>query len=97
MESRKVRTASSNAAAWPKRWVDLNRTLIPLVEEDSAARTCGTRPRQCFTNGREPTTSVLSPFWTVSYTHLRAHETRHDLVCRLLLEKKKKTQRIQSL
>src|SRR5665648_1125583 len=27
---------------------------------------------------------------TVSYTHLRAHETRHDLVCRLLLEKKNK-------
>src|SRR5450759_5871211 len=32
----------------------------------------------------EPTTGP------VSYTHLRAHETRHDLVCRLLLEKKKK-------
>src|SRR5450759_2527892 len=30
------------------------------------------------------------PTRTVSYTHLRAHETRHDLVCRLLLEKKKK-------
>src|SRR5450756_2687760 len=29
-------------------------------------------------------------FGAVSYTHLRAHETRHDLVCRLLLEKKKK-------
>src|SRR5659263_663627 len=27
-------------------------------------------------------------FQAVSYTHLRAHETRHDLVCRLLLEKK---------
>src|SRR5450759_3287788 len=26
--------------------------------------------------------------YAVSYTHLRAHETRHDLVCRLLLEKK---------
>ena len=26
----------------------------------------------------------------VSYTHLRAHETVLDLVCRLLLEKKKK-------
>ena len=26
---------------------------------------------------------------TVSYTHLRAHETLSDLVCRLLLEKKK--------
>src|SRR5665648_345142 len=25
--------------------------------------------------------------YAVSYTHLRAHETRHDLVCRLLLEK----------
>ena len=30
-------------------------------------------------------TRVLS----VSYTHLRAHETVLDLVCRLLLEKKK--------
>ena len=28
----------------------------------------------------------------VSYTHLRAHETVLDLVCRLLLEKKKKNQ-----
>ena len=28
--------------------------------------------------------------WPVSYTHLRAHETVLDLVCRLLLEKKKK-------
>ena len=27
----------------------------------------------------------------VSYTHLRAHETVLDLVCRLLLEKKKNT------
>eukprot|EP00825_Cyclidium_porcatum_P024758 TRINITY_DN27119_c0_g1_i1.p4 TRINITY_DN27119_c0_g1~~TRINITY_DN27119_c0_g1_i1.p4 ORF type:complete len:162 (-),score=7.23 TRINITY_DN27119_c0_g1_i1:10-495(-) len=31
--------------------------------------------------------------YSVSYTHLRAHETRHDLVCRLLLEKKKLYQR----
>ena len=27
----------------------------------------------------------------VSYTHLRAHETVLDLVCRLLLDKKKQT------
>src|SRR5665811_2489747 len=33
--------------------------------------------------------SVCGP---VSYTHLRAHETVLDLVCRLLLEKKKKQQ-----
>ena len=24
----------------------------------------------------------------VSYTHLRAHETRHELICHLLLEKR---------
>ena len=34
---------------------------------------------------------ALAASGAVSYTHLRAHETRHDLVCRLLLEKKKKT------
>ena len=32
----------------------------------------------------------LQPLVPVSYTHLRAHETVLDLVCRLLLEKKKK-------
>ena len=32
----------------------------------------------------------------VSYSHLRAHETVLDLVCRLLLEKKKRPQRVQT-
>nr|CUV15971.1 protein of unknown function [Ralstonia solanacearum] len=32
----------------------------------------------------------LSGYAPVSYTHLRAHETRGNLVCRLLLEKKKR-------
>ena len=31
--------------------------------------------------------SILSVHVPVSYTHLRAHETRSNLVCRLLLEK----------
>ena len=35
-------------------------------------------------------TSVLQMAEAVSYTHLRAHETVLDLVCRLLLEKKKR-------
>eukprot|EP00828_Plagiopyla_frontata_P046543 TRINITY_DN8300_c0_g1_i1.p1 TRINITY_DN8300_c0_g1~~TRINITY_DN8300_c0_g1_i1.p1 ORF type:complete len:172 (-),score=13.32 TRINITY_DN8300_c0_g1_i1:21-536(-) len=34
---------------------------------------------------------LMSPCTPVSYTHLRAHETGRNLVCRLLLEKKKKT------
>ena len=33
--------------------------------------------------------SGTTPYVAVSYTHLRAHETVLDLVCRLLLEKKK--------
>src|SRR5659263_671550 len=48
-------------------------------------------------NTSDPTISFWSKvrkferdmYKAVSYTHLRAHETRHDLVCRLLLEKKK--------
>src|SRR5450756_443038 len=36
------------------------------------------------------TAEIIHADFPVSYTHLRAHETRHDLVCRLLLEKKKK-------
>src|SRR5680860_1161232 len=34
--------------------------------------------------------TTLETFKAVSYTHLRAHETDSYLVCRLLLEKKKK-------
>ena len=36
-----------------------------------------------------PTDSAFPGLAAVSYTHLRAHETVLDLVCRLLLEKKK--------
>src|SRR5450756_250507 len=34
---------------------------------------------------RDTAARVLPYYIPVSYTHLRAHETRHDLVCRLLL------------
>src|SRR5660397_285405 len=37
---------------------------------------------------------VLDP---VSYTHLRAHETKANLVCRLLLEKKKQKKKKKTL
>ncbi len=30
-----------------------------------------------------------APIWPASYTHRRPHDTEADLVCRLLLEKKK--------
>ena len=48
----------------------------------------GTRvPPSCKWEGTE-TGILLAQTGTVSYTHLRAHETVLDLVCRLLLEKK---------
>src|SRR5450756_1648892 len=39
-------------------------------------------PAEVFEDVRQSFRELLP----VSYTHLRAHETRHDLVCRLLLE-----------
>ena len=41
---------------------------------------------EAIANSKVLDTAVEEP---VSYTHLRAHETVLDLVCRLLLEKKK--------
>ena len=38
-------------------------------------------------------TRLMASIYPVSYTHLRAHETVLDLVCRLLLEKKKNKKR----
>src|SRR5428012_17050 len=41
------------------------------------------------TSQHDDVLAAITRIDSVSYTHLRAHETRHDLVCRLLLEKKK--------
>src|SRR5678809_1631695 len=55
------------------------------------------RSRSCLSASRDGgyPTSTTSTYGSpglasVSYTHLRAHETGRNLVCRLLLEKKKK-------
>src|SRR5450756_1969499 len=40
-------------------------------------------PKSAPANSAYAVTPIQS---SMSYTHLRAHETRHDLVCRLLLE-----------
>src|SRR5450756_3213596 len=55
-----------------------------------SARVPGVRIRGSSFGAGHRWRSSSSGRWSrpVSYTHLRAHETRHDLVCRLLLEKK---------
>ena len=52
---------------------------LTIPHPDEATMAAGTTPISMFT-------VTLIP---VSYTHLRAHETGRNLVCRLLLEKKK--------
>ena len=45
-------------------------------------------------NGEQVLTELIAKgIIAVSYTHLRAHETVLDLVCRLLLEKQNTTQK----
>ena len=44
-----------------------------------------------FTDTQNYFVSEATVYRPVSYTHLRAHETVLDIVCRLLLEKKQKT------
>ena len=46
-----------------------------------------TNKKSCPDSNRNPESNSITP---VSYTHLRAHETPEHLVCRLLLEKKKR-------
>ena len=48
--------------------------------------------KQALKSSKSKVVFAAGCFWcmeAVSYTHLRAHETVLDLVCRLLLEKKK--------
>src|SRR5450759_5444837 len=63
-----------------------NRLMIPICRDSGAIIAFGGRARDA---GQQP--KYLNSPETVSYTHLRAHETRHDIVCRLLLEKNKIT------
>ena len=54
--------------------------IIPFINKNSLKR-------KMLQKAARSLRHILAP---VSYTHLRAHETVLDLVCRLLLEKKKK-------
>ena len=72
---------SSAASDVYKRQVTVNGHTV-----DKAASLAGVDLRGADLRGLD-----LAGIDPVSYTHLRAHETVLDLVCRLLLEKKKHT------
>eukprot|EP00657_Telonema_sp_P-1_P011608 TRINITY_DN6910_c0_g1_i1.p1 TRINITY_DN6910_c0_g1~~TRINITY_DN6910_c0_g1_i1.p1 ORF type:complete len:112 (-),score=50.01 TRINITY_DN6910_c0_g1_i1:14-349(-) len=67
----------------------LSNQFIMSGCEDFECKTDGCGPNHWKDINGDSTTK-MSNYLTVSYTHLRAHETVLDLVCRLLLEKKNK-------
>src|SRR5450756_645363 len=75
--------------AWGANILGTNVHLWPFVMEArrNGAKLYTIDPNRNRTGAASDKHFFINP---VSYTHLRAHETRHDLVCRLLLEKKKK-------
>src|SRR5450756_3033704 len=64
---------------------------MPMLMPERRGMSCRANglPRRLAKAVRELASVLMRMPNPVSYTHLRAHETRHDLVCRLLLEKKK--------
>ena len=83
---RSTQSRSSAASDVYKRQVNVETTtanFFSAVNEGTAAPNHGTYI------ANKPNLSAAVFLSPVSYTHLRAHETVLDLVCRLLLEKKK--------
>src|SRR5428012_21466 len=76
MKRRPPRTTQSRSSAASDVYKRQSQQHQRSQCADPAEGRCGSHLRM----------DAISP---VSYTHLRAHGTRHDLVCRLLLEKKK--------
>src|SRR5665648_907444 len=68
--------------------VDPAGWLIAVLKEDYANLESYEKPEELIPKVKKKEEIKRLPREAVSYTHLRAHETRHDLVCRLLLEKK---------
>ena len=75
----KITLTRAGAYAWrDRRQRRRNMRRLWITRITAACRMRGTRYSR-FMNG------LMHAGISVSYTHLRAHETRHDLVCRLLL------------
>ena len=71
---------------------DNNKQLEQMRQtvDEKLQKTLEDRIGQSFKLVSERLEQVYKGLGAVSYTHLRAHETGRNLVCRLLLEKKKK-------
>src|SRR5450756_1040397 len=84
-KGRPVRVAASTVHRWPSI-PDLHGCNQRGTLDSRTARSLSTALEQWPGHGLLGTPRPGMGAGPVSYTHLRAHETRHDLVCRLLLE-----------
>ena len=85
-EAAKAAAGAAAAAAFPSAKVANGLTVsAPVV----AAECAGLPAALADSQKANPFYFAVNVTTSVSYTHLRAHETVLDLVCRLLLEKKK--------
>mgnify|MGYP003381346500 CR=1 FL=1 len=70
--------------------------IFPIAEIENIKKICDTNQLNLHLDGSRLFNALVETkedaSESVSYTHLRAHETVLDLVCRLLLEKKTNTQ-----
>eukprot|EP00826_Nyctotherus_ovalis_P032106 TRINITY_DN25926_c0_g1_i1.p1 TRINITY_DN25926_c0_g1~~TRINITY_DN25926_c0_g1_i1.p1 ORF type:complete len:353 (+),score=72.81 TRINITY_DN25926_c0_g1_i1:457-1515(+) len=77
--------------------LSLSKKIHNMIQDKDFCNLCDEQlgrktPAAACKCGRKYHKSCLKRYDAVSYTHLRAHETSLHLVCRLLLEKKKKRQ-----
>eukprot|EP00658_Telonema_sp_P-2_P013392 TRINITY_DN15071_c0_g1_i8.p1 TRINITY_DN15071_c0_g1~~TRINITY_DN15071_c0_g1_i8.p1 ORF type:complete len:220 (-),score=34.00 TRINITY_DN15071_c0_g1_i8:86-745(-) len=96
MESGVADSSATNTATTPAEWRTSRWALLVDSETMVSASTAAALEflsADFVTSSRSATTPLVTTSPTVSYTHLRAHETPEHLVCRLLLEKKKKHQK----
>eukprot|EP00658_Telonema_sp_P-2_P017296 TRINITY_DN16700_c0_g1_i2.p2 TRINITY_DN16700_c0_g1~~TRINITY_DN16700_c0_g1_i2.p2 ORF type:complete len:103 (-),score=20.31 TRINITY_DN16700_c0_g1_i2:71-379(-) len=97
MASAQVCTSASTFSGWIFGWC---ADVFTHIWEHPFASSSSATPEVLVTStgtlhamasmATKPNGSTRDGMITVSYTHLRAHETPEHLVCRLLLEKKKK-------
>src|SRR5665811_276177 len=88
--------AKSQEIAWPRpsRTDHQRRTQLEARKPQRLPSSRSSSLHKCVNRSchrmHNSSSAMLHRSEPVSYTHLRAHETVLDLVCRLLLEKKKK-------
>ena len=64
-------------------------SMLVLIQQDKGSMPVSMQQAEAPCQSQCSKTEVPCQSPSVSYTHLRAHETKANLVCRLLLEKKK--------